>query len=150
MMTTSTIDTRKVEASVGKVLNDSSATFVTTLAAFGDRLGLFKSLATNQTFKRCRLLVTRAGAIDQMNSRFDLNRTRVLRPETIAGTLVPTHRVARLERGSRYILLPPVTRPRRFSGSPAVGVYGGRSRSRNFPMAIRNVPLKRDLCEGEG
>ena len=40
MMTTSTVDTRKVEAFVGKVLNDSSATFVTTLAAFGDRLAI--------------------------------------------------------------------------------------------------------------
>ena len=47
MMTTSTVDTGKVEAFVGKVLNDCSATFVTTLAAFGDRLGLFKSLVTS-------------------------------------------------------------------------------------------------------
>ena len=47
MMTTSTVDTGKVEAFVGKVLNDCSANFVTTLAAFGDRLGLFKSLATS-------------------------------------------------------------------------------------------------------
>jgi winged helix-turn-helix protein len=47
MMTTSTVDTGKVEAFVGKVLNDSSATLVTTLAPFGDRLSLFKSLATS-------------------------------------------------------------------------------------------------------
>ena len=95
-------------------------------------------------------LLTRAGALDQMNSRVDLNRTRVLRPETTAGTLVPTRRVARLERGSRYILPPPRNSTAPVSRSPAVGVYGGRSRSRNFPMAIRNVPLKRDLCEGGG
>jgi SAM-dependent methyltransferase len=47
MTTTSTIDAGKIEEFVGKVLNDLSATFVTTLAAFGDRLGLFKSLATS-------------------------------------------------------------------------------------------------------
>lgn len=45
MTTASTIDIAKVEAFSGKVLHDSSATFVTTLAAFGDRLGLFKCLA---------------------------------------------------------------------------------------------------------
>lgn len=46
MTTASTIDSEKVQAFVGKVLNDSSATFATTLAALGDRLGLFKALAT--------------------------------------------------------------------------------------------------------
>src|SRR5262249_13713613 len=35
----------KAQAFVGKVLNDSSATFATLLAALGDRLGLFKVLA---------------------------------------------------------------------------------------------------------
>jgi hypothetical protein len=46
MTIASAIDSEKVQAFVGKVLNDSSATFATTLAAFGDRLGLFKALAT--------------------------------------------------------------------------------------------------------
>ena len=46
MSTTSVIDSAKVEAFVGKVMADSSATFVTTLAALGDRLGLFKTLAS--------------------------------------------------------------------------------------------------------
>jgi len=43
--TSATIDSDKVHAFVGKVLNDSSATFATMLAALGDRLGLFKELA---------------------------------------------------------------------------------------------------------
>jgi hypothetical protein len=37
MTTSSAIDSEKVQAFVGKVLNDSSATFATTLAALGDR-----------------------------------------------------------------------------------------------------------------
>jgi SAM-dependent methyltransferase len=45
MTTTATMDSEKVQAFVGKVLGDSSATFATTLAAIGDRLGLFKTLA---------------------------------------------------------------------------------------------------------
>jgi SAM-dependent methyltransferase len=43
--TSATIDSDKVQAFVGKVLNDSSATFTTMMAAIGDRLGLFKALA---------------------------------------------------------------------------------------------------------
>ena len=42
MAMTSVIDAEKA---VGKVLTDSSAALVTTLAALGDRLGLFKALA---------------------------------------------------------------------------------------------------------
>ena len=47
-MTTSSpaVDSKKVQAFAGKVLNDASATFATTLAALGDRLGLFTVLAT--------------------------------------------------------------------------------------------------------
>ncbi len=40
-------DPTKVEAFIGKVLNDTSAAMVTTLATLGDRLGLFKDLAAN-------------------------------------------------------------------------------------------------------
>ncbi len=43
--TTQKYDVQKAEAFVGKVLNDTSATLVTVLAALGDRLGLFKTLA---------------------------------------------------------------------------------------------------------
>src|SRR5262245_66517044 len=64
---TATLDTAKVEAFVGKVLNDSSATFVTTLAAFGDRLGLFKSLATGGPATSAEL-ASRAG-IDERYAR---------------------------------------------------------------------------------
>ena len=47
MATTATaIDFQRAEAFAGKVLEDASATFVTILAALGDRLGLFKMLAT--------------------------------------------------------------------------------------------------------
>jgi SAM-dependent methyltransferase len=45
-MTTQVIDEAKVEAFVGKVLTDVSATTTAVLAAIGDRLGLWKDLAT--------------------------------------------------------------------------------------------------------
>ena len=41
------LDQTKVEEFVGKVLGDTSAALTTTLAALGDRLGLFKDLAEN-------------------------------------------------------------------------------------------------------
>ena len=41
------LDQAKMEAFVHKVLGDTSATLTTTLAAIGDRLGLFKALATH-------------------------------------------------------------------------------------------------------
>jgi 2-polyprenyl-3-methyl-5-hydroxy-6-metoxy-1,4-benzoquinol methylase len=46
-MTTQVIDEAKVEAFVGKVLTDVSATTVAVLAAIGDRLGLWKDLASS-------------------------------------------------------------------------------------------------------
>lgn len=42
-----TIDQARAEAFVGKVLDDTSGTTTTILAAIGDRLGLFKDLAAN-------------------------------------------------------------------------------------------------------
>lgn len=54
------VDSQEVQAFVGKVLNDSSAALVTTLAAIGDRLGLFKSLATGGPATSAEL-ATRAG-----------------------------------------------------------------------------------------
>ena len=41
------LDQAKMEAFVHKVLGDTSAAMTTTLAALGDRLGLFKDLAAN-------------------------------------------------------------------------------------------------------
>jgi SAM-dependent methyltransferase len=41
------LDQTKVDQFVGKLLNDTSATLTTLLAALGDRLGLFKDLAAN-------------------------------------------------------------------------------------------------------
>jgi SAM-dependent methyltransferase len=61
------IDSEKVQAFVGKVLNDSSATFATTLAAIGDRLGLFKTLAASGPATSTEL-ATRA-AIDERYAR---------------------------------------------------------------------------------
>jgi len=61
------MDTSKVEAFVGRVLNDCSATFVTTLAAFGDRLGLFKNLAASGPATSAEL-ASRAG-IDERYAR---------------------------------------------------------------------------------
>ena len=47
MATAQLIDQAKQEAFVNKVLGDTSATMTTILASIGDRLGLFKDLATN-------------------------------------------------------------------------------------------------------
>ena len=41
------LDQAKMEAFVHKVFGDTSAALTTTLAALGDRLGLFKDLAAN-------------------------------------------------------------------------------------------------------
>jgi len=46
MATAQLIDQAKQEAFVNKVLGDTSATMTTILASIGDRLGLFKDLAT--------------------------------------------------------------------------------------------------------
>jgi SAM-dependent methyltransferase len=46
-MTTATVDQEKLHAFVGKVLNDTSGMTTTILAALGDRLGLFKTLAAH-------------------------------------------------------------------------------------------------------
>jgi SAM-dependent methyltransferase len=62
-----TVDTERVEAFAGKVLNDSSAAFVTTLAALGDRLGLFKALASGEAYSSADL-AARAG-IDERYAR---------------------------------------------------------------------------------
>ena len=45
MSVAASIDSAKQEAFVGQVLANTSAAMVTTLAALGDRLGLFKTLA---------------------------------------------------------------------------------------------------------
>src|SRR6266576_3403126 len=45
MSVAASIDSTKQEAFVGQVLANTSAAMVTTLAALGDRLGLFKTLA---------------------------------------------------------------------------------------------------------
>ena len=46
-MTTTSVDPEKVHAFAGKVLTDTSGMTVTILAAIGDRLGLFKTLAAH-------------------------------------------------------------------------------------------------------
>jgi hypothetical protein len=45
-MTTQSVDAAKADAFVGRVLGDTSAMTTVILAAIGDRLGLFKALAT--------------------------------------------------------------------------------------------------------
>src|SRR6185295_18416775 len=47
MSVAASIDSAKQEAFVGQVLANTSAAMVTTLAALGDRLGLFKALAAS-------------------------------------------------------------------------------------------------------
>jgi SAM-dependent methyltransferase len=67
MTTGAAIDSGKVQAFVGKVLSDSSATFSTMLAALGDRLGLFKALAAGGPATSADL-ASRAG-IDERYAR---------------------------------------------------------------------------------
>lgn len=59
-MTSPTIDATKVEEFLGKVLTDTSGLTVTVLASIGDRLGLWKDLATNGAATSAEL-ATRTG-----------------------------------------------------------------------------------------
>jgi SAM-dependent methyltransferase len=105
MTTSSVIDSEKVQAFVGKVLNDSSATFTTTLAALGDRLGLFKALATGGPATSADL-ASRAG-IDERYAREWLggmtNAGYLVRdPETGRFTLPAEHVPALAEEGGPF------------------------------------------------
>jgi len=99
------IDTGKVEAFAGKVLSDSSATFATTLAAFGDRLGLFKQLAAGGPATSAEL-ASRAG-IDERYAREWLggmtNAGYLTRdPATGRFTLPPEHAPALADEGGPF------------------------------------------------
>lgn len=65
MTTDTAIDQAKLEAFVGKALGDTSGLMTTVLAAIGDRLGLFKSLATHGPARSVEL-AARAG----LNERY--------------------------------------------------------------------------------
>ncbi len=58
------IDSAKQEAFVGQVLANTSAAVVTTLAALGDRLGLFKALAASGPATSAEF-ATRAGIVER-------------------------------------------------------------------------------------
>ena len=90
------IDQAKVEAFVGKVLGDTSATMVTILAVIGDRLGLFKDLAANGPATDAELAV-RAG----INARY---AREWLGAMTSAGYV-------EYDAGSRRFTLPPEHAP---------------------------------------
>jgi SAM-dependent methyltransferase len=105
MSITATLDTAKVEAFSGKILNDCSATFVTTLAAFGDRLGLFKTLATSGSATSAEL-ASRAG-IDERYAREWLGGMTAAGylshdPETRRFELPPEHAPALADEGGPY------------------------------------------------
>ena len=64
MSVAASIDSAKQEAFVGQVLANTSAAMVTTLAALGDRLGLFKTLAASGPSTSAEL-AARAGIVER-------------------------------------------------------------------------------------
>ena len=64
MSVAESIDTAKQEAFVGQVLANTSAAMVTTLAALGDRLGLFKTLAESGPATSAEF-ASRAGIVER-------------------------------------------------------------------------------------
>jgi 2-polyprenyl-3-methyl-5-hydroxy-6-metoxy-1,4-benzoquinol methylase len=105
MATTSIVDSEKRQAFVGRVLNDASATFVTTLAALGDRLGLFKTLATGGPATSAEL-AARAGIHERyarewlggMTTAGYLTRS----PDTGRFELPPEHAAALADEGGPF------------------------------------------------
>ncbi len=94
MTMTTMIDGEKIEAFAGKVLTDSSAALVTTLAALGDRLGLFKTLASSGPATSADLAAR--GGIDERYAREWLGGMTtagyiIHDPETGRFTLPPEH-----------------------------------------------------------
>lgn len=107
MLTETVIDSAKVEAFAGRVLNDSSATFVTTLAALGDRLGLFKTLASGGPATSGEL-AARAG-IDERYAREwlgGMTTAGYLQHDAATGRfeLPPEHAAALAEEGGPFFL----------------------------------------------
>jgi 2-polyprenyl-3-methyl-5-hydroxy-6-metoxy-1,4-benzoquinol methylase len=99
------VDAEKVEAFVGKILNDSSAALVTTLAALGDRLGLFKTLATGGPATSAEL-AARAG-INERYAREWLGGMTTAGylthdPDTGRFVLPPEHAAALAEEGGPF------------------------------------------------
>ena len=64
MSVAASIDSAKQQAFVGQVLTNTSAAMVTTLAALGDRLGLFKTLAASGPATSAEL-ADRAGIVER-------------------------------------------------------------------------------------
>jgi SAM-dependent methyltransferase len=64
MSVAASIDSAKQEAFVGQVLANTSAAMVTTLAALGDRLGLFKTLAASGPATSAEI-AARAGIVER-------------------------------------------------------------------------------------
>jgi SAM-dependent methyltransferase len=64
MSVAASIDSAKQEAFVGQVLANTSASMVTTLAALGDRLGLFKTLAASGPATSSEI-ASRAGIVER-------------------------------------------------------------------------------------
>ena len=64
MSVAASIDSAKQEAFVGQVLANTSAAMVTTLAALGDRLGLFKTLAASGPATSAEI-AARAGVVER-------------------------------------------------------------------------------------
>src|SRR5262252_6585549 len=103
--TSATIDSDKVHAFVGKVLNDSSATFATMMAALGDRLGLFKALAAGGPATSTDLAI-RAG-IDERYAREwlgGMTNAGYLAHDSTSGrfTLPPEHVPALADEGGPF------------------------------------------------
>jgi len=105
MITPTIPDIEKTQAFVGKVLDHSSATFVTMLAALGDRLGLFKSLAARGPATSAELAAS--AGIDERYAREWLGGMTAAGylthdPESGRFTLPPEHVPVLAEEGGEF------------------------------------------------
>ena len=99
------LDHEKIEAFVGRVLTDTSASMITMLCAVGDRLGLFRDLAANGPATSAEL-AARAG-IDERYAREWLGALAATgylsyEPAGSVFTLPPEHAPALAEEGGPY------------------------------------------------
>ena len=136
--TTTTIDETKVEEFVGKMLTDMSGMTNSILASIGDRLGLWKDLATNGPATSSEL-AARTGINERyarrVARRHDVGRVPHLRPEDRDVHPSRRARPRARRRGRRTVLLrrPPddVRDPRRV-----------RAGGREVPIRRRRAPAR--------
>jgi SAM-dependent methyltransferase len=107
MSVAASIDSAKQEAFVGQVLANTSAAMVTTLAALGDRLGLFKTLAASGPATSAEI-AARAGIVERYAREWLGGMTSAgyvtYDPATRRFALPPEHVAALADEGGRMFV----------------------------------------------